>query len=883
MATVYLAHDLRHDRRVALKILRPELAALIGGERFLHEIRTTANLQHPHILPLHDSGEAAGSVFYVMPFVEGPTLRERLRIEKQLPVDEAVRITREVASALDYAHRHGVVHRDIKPENILLHDGQALVADFGIALAVSRSDGGTRMTETGMSLGTPHYMAPEQAMGEREITARADVYALGCVLYECLAGEPPFTGPSAQAIIARVLTDQPRPLRAQRRTIPPHVEAAALTALEKLPADRFATAAALGEALANPAYHATTAADAASGAAAAPANARELRRWRALTFIFLGTTLATVAAWAALRTPSDGDAEGAPVIAVTLRDSVGYNTHPVVARTGAIAWPDRGGIHLLAPGAVVPMVVPQTQGMDARTALFAPAMAFAPDGRTLAYVVRPPTAGPTARFQIRAVPVAGGVPQVISGDFRAHDFALIQTLRWGADGYLYIGASDRESRTAALVRVPETGGAADTLLTLVNQIILSSAFMPGGSKLALGLSNELLADTRVVLLDLVTRDTTLLLDGVRSPEWSPTGHLLSVRANGTLVALPMDRRSGAVLGPAVPVGDSVSGSSLQANFSLSGSGTLVYVRGPTIGTRNVPLALLDVVDGRVEQLPLPPTDHPDGDLSPDGRRVVYTRHERIWIYDLDLGTHRELPLATQWHHNPIWSFDGRHLAFSGQTAEDPRADIWVIADSTGAVARRVASLPSSNSYPSEWLGDGTILFVTAPTNLDVYRIRLDGAAESTPVLSADWIETWPRVSPDGRWLAYVSDEDGAEAVYVRQWPSLTGKVRVSEAIGSNSEPVWSPDGRSIYFFAAGDRDLMAADVDGRTESFRVTGIRVIHRGTTGYTRAMHPDGRRVFGFLLNLSDTSGTGTVPRLIVVTNWQRVLEERLGIARR
>ncbi|HTS88932.1 MAG TPA: serine/threonine-protein kinase [Gemmatimonadales bacterium] len=250
MATVYLAQDLRHDRRVAIKVLRPELSAILGADRFLQEIKTTANLQHPHILPLHDSGEADGYVFYVMPYVEGESLRDRLKREHQLPVDDAVRIASEVAGALDYAHRHKVIHRDIKPENILLHDGSALVADFGIALAVSRSDGGTRMTETGMSLGTPHYMSPEQAMGEREITAKSDVYALGCVTYEMLVGEPPFTGPTAQAIIARVMTEEARSLTLQRRSIPPHVEAAVQTALAKLPADRFATAAQFADALA---------------------------------------------------------------------------------------------------------------------------------------------------------------------------------------------------------------------------------------------------------------------------------------------------------------------------------------------------------------------------------------------------------------------------------------------------------------------------------------------------------------------------------------------------------------------------------------------------------------------------------------------------------
>ncbi len=253
MATVYLAHDVRHDRKVALKVLRPELSAILGAERFLAEIKTTANLQHPaHPGPASTRARPTALVFYVMPYVEGESLRARLAREKQLPVDEAVRIAREVADALDYAHRHGVIHRDIKPENILLHDGRAMVADFGIALAAARSEGGSRMTETGMSLGTPYYMSPEQAMGEREITAKSDVYALGCVLYEMLTGEPPFTGPTAQAIIARVMTEEPRSLTLQRKTIPPHVEAAVLTALSKLPADRFATAAQFAEALARP-------------------------------------------------------------------------------------------------------------------------------------------------------------------------------------------------------------------------------------------------------------------------------------------------------------------------------------------------------------------------------------------------------------------------------------------------------------------------------------------------------------------------------------------------------------------------------------------------------------------------------------------------------
>jgi serine/threonine protein kinase len=249
MATVYLARDLKHDRKVAIKVLRAEVAAVIGAERFVREIQTIANLQHPHILGLIDSGEVSGTAYYVMPYVDGESLRDRLRREQQLPVTEAVRLATEVAAALDYAHRQGVIHRDIKPENILLHDGSALVTDFGIALTLPTT-GGNRMTETGLSLGTPQYMSPEQAMGERTITARSDVYALGCVLYEMLLGVPPFTGPTAQAIVAKMMIGKPAPLRVWRDTVPETVERAILTALQKLPADRFRSTAEFAAALA---------------------------------------------------------------------------------------------------------------------------------------------------------------------------------------------------------------------------------------------------------------------------------------------------------------------------------------------------------------------------------------------------------------------------------------------------------------------------------------------------------------------------------------------------------------------------------------------------------------------------------------------------------
>jgi eukaryotic-like serine/threonine-protein kinase len=308
MATVYLAEDLRHQRRVAVKVLRPELAAALGHERFLREITTTANLRHPHILPLYDSGEAAGFLFYVMPYVEGESLRDRLTREKQLPLDHALQIAREVADALSYAHSRGVVHRDIKPENILLEHGHAVVADFGIARAVDAA-GGAQLTETGLAIGTPTYMSPEQAAGEREIDGRSDLYALGCVLYEMLGGQPPFTGPTIESVVHQHLAVEAPPITNLRPAVPGAVAAAVQRALAKNPADRFNPVALFADAL-----HAAP--SVATPAAVAP---RATRTWWRRPAVVGAAALAVVlAAAAGLRLVGNrgSAAAGAPSVAV---------------------------------------------------------------------------------------------------------------------------------------------------------------------------------------------------------------------------------------------------------------------------------------------------------------------------------------------------------------------------------------------------------------------------------------------------------------------------------------------------------------------------------------------------------------------------------------
>ncbi|MDP3773784.1 MAG: protein kinase, partial [Gemmatimonadales bacterium] len=286
MATVYLAKDLKHDREVALKVLRPELAAILGGDRFLNEIKITARLDHPHILTLIDSGAAEGFLYYVLPYVRGESLRDKLDRDKQLGIDEALAIAKQVAGALDYAHRQGVIHRDIKPENILLQEGEAMLADFGIALAVKEA-GGNRLTETGLSLGTPQYMSPEQATGDRTLDARSDVYSLAAVLYEMLAGEPPVTGPTAQAMIAKLMTERPVRLRVVRDTVPEGIDSAVAKALAKTPADRFASAAELADALAH--------------AAEAPAAPRQMQRWLAGAVVAAVLLVLGAAGWLMMR------------------------------------------------------------------------------------------------------------------------------------------------------------------------------------------------------------------------------------------------------------------------------------------------------------------------------------------------------------------------------------------------------------------------------------------------------------------------------------------------------------------------------------------------------------------------------------------------------
>jgi len=809
MATVYLAHDVRHDRKVALKVLRPELSAILGAQRFLAEIKTTANLQHPHILSLFDSGEADGLVFYVMPFVEGESLRVRLAREKQLPVDEAVRIAREVADALDYAHRHGVIHRDIKPENILLHDGRALVADFGIALAAARSDGGTRMTETGMSLGTPHYMSPEQAMGEREITAKSDVYALGCVTYEMLTGEPPFTGPTAQAIIARVMTEEPRSLTLQRKTIPPHVEAAVMTALAKLPADRFATAAQFAEALSRPGM--TTVAMAAvrpaigAGRAVTPrSRAVALAPW-ALALLGLGA-----AAWAwRQRLPPRGTSWQYVAFGDGLVPTTGLSSLALSPDGNALAVRDNvqgGRIWLKRRDELHAAPVPGTE--------FSSQPEFSPDGQWISFLNdgRLKKIRPDEGSAITLSDSAGSTLSLGGGT-------------WLDDGsVIYVGPGYSD-----LSRVSGAGGTSTVVLhdsALAGLGLGNPTPLPGARGVLFTVCSSGCVGMSVHLLDLRTGRQRLLLDDVVTASYLPTGHLLYVRRDGTALAARFDLGKLAITGPAIPVLDRVLVNNGAAFLTVSRTGTLAYVQGTAVLNES------EVVRVTREGVATPVDTSWHGGfnslaLSPDGRRLAMgvglaSGTLGIWIKQLDRGPFTRLTFGGQ-DRRPAWSPDGGTIAFVRDSLNfssifERRAD--------GTTPDRPLARLDRQVQEVAWSPDGRWLVLRTdnggPGAGDLVGVRASGDSTPVPLVASPFTELHPAVSPDGHWLAYTSIESGANEVYVRPFPATTGgRWQVSN--GGGSEPRWSPDGRELFYLDGGLR-LVAAQIRSGP-SFEVTELK----------------------------------------------------------
>jgi serine/threonine-protein kinase len=772
MATVYLAEDLRHDRKVAIKVLKPELAAVLGAERFVVEIKTTAALSHPHILPLFDSGTADGFLYYVMPYIKGETIREKLNRETQFGVDEAVRIAREVADALDYAHRNGVIHRDIKPENILLHDGRAMVMDFGIALAVSAAAGG-RMTETGLSLGTPHYMSPEQATADKDLTARSDIYSLASVLYEMLTGDPPFTASSAQAVIMKIITDVPRPVHELRRNVPPNVSAAIGRAVEKVPADRFETARALSEALANPGF--TVTATTAARAIAVPPSGISRPMLYTVTGVAALSMVAAALAWTRPESPAP-----MPAMRFTLEMPDSQRILPAIGGRGLAISPDGSEIAFLSARRNVGSVVYRRRLADF-------AVVEAP-GTNWANV---PLYGPDGTLAVEQVGRALIIPAQEGRVERTLTEDAGQAM-WG-DGDLVVfrrGSSlwrtdSRGTKPVPLTMADSAGGGGHAWPHV----------LPGGKAVLFNLFREAqaLSDFDIGVVDVA--DGTIRKLGITglSPRYVSTGHIVVARTDGTLHAAPFDLESLELRGPAVQV---ASGVLIKANntamFDVSRNGVLTYVEGDAF-VRPV------VVDrtGRETQLPVPPGLYAHPRWSPNGDRIAYSRQEgqRNDIYVLTRATGQLRRLTRDGNStHPEWNADGTRLGWLRSDSAGSAIQ-WQQADGSGTPS----TIPTPGLSPFGFVfdprGKYLALVTGTPFAHDIVLVPLDSTQEQRPLTNTNADELMPSISPDGRWLAFTSAETGIAEAYVSSVDDPSTRVQVTTNGGG--EPVWAADGRSL--------------------------------------------------------------------------------------
>jgi serine/threonine-protein kinase len=820
MAIVYLAHDEKHDRKVALKVLRPELAAVIGAERFLNEIKVTANLQHPNILPLYDSGEADTFLFYVMPYVEGDTLRDKLDREKQLSIDEAVDITRSVAAALDYAHRQDVIHRDIKPENILIHDGQALVADFGIALAVSQA-GGNRLTETGLSVGTPHYMSPEQAMGDREVDARSDVYSLGAMLYEMLTGDPPYTGSTAQAIVAKVITEKAPPVTATRETVPPHVAMSIEKSLNKLPADRFTSAARFADALHDTAF--THAIAAQPGATLSAPGTRN--RW-GLAAAALAVALLSVGAGMQVGKWFGGGG-GSETPGPVARFTIGVRLGDVDFGSGLVLSPD--GTQLIYIGAgehggsqlyrrpmneVEAVPIAGTEG----SLIMAPFLA--PDGERVGFY---------ADQQLRVVPIRGGAPRAV-----ARMSPTSGGGSWGPDNQIVF----QPDFGAGLMLVDAEGGdpqrltVADTAAGEFDH--RWPHFLPNGKWVVFTVWRGSIELARLAAVSIPNGEVHDLIPG-SDARFVDDGYLAYAGPEGALRLIGFDPSSARITGSPITVLDSVLvGGDGAAQFALSQNGTLAFLS--TLGSTQ---PMIIDRNGDAVPLPLESGDYQGPRFSPDGRAFAVGYQGEIWIYDFELGTFGPLTLGGGFY--PLWTPDGRDILFS--RAEGPDVNIYKVPSDRGSepmplvvetgqhrtqdlspdgrhlMLRRnaVADAPeAADALPASGAVSASAVRVgLAGGQYDLYSLALDGG-DPEPWLATEFLERAPTFSPDGRWVAYSSDESGRDEVYVRPFPGPGGRIQVST--GGGTEPAWSPDGSELFYRAADRLEVVTVETG---DAFRV--------------------------------------------------------------
>jgi serine/threonine-protein kinase len=855
MATVFLARDIKHNRSVALKVLSSELAAVLGRERFLAEIEVTANLHHPHLLPLFDSGEVEGLLFYVMPYIEGESLRARLERERQLSVEDAVRIASAIGSALAYAHRHGVIHRDLKPENVLLHEGEPLVMDFGIALAVSNA-GGARVTQAGISLGTPAYMSPEQATGDRQIDARSDIYSLGALTYELLAGEPPHVGPTVQSIMAKVIGDRPRSLRTLRDTVPDNVEAAVMRALAKLPADRWSAAGDFVDAITGSKAIAVMGGGSASLAYTGvvkplpivPERPPIVTR-RGLSVAAASIVLAAAGGAIGAISLSRHEPEPQSRFQIELPDSLSLiSAHaPQVAlsRDGSravfyIEGNAAGPLYTRRTGELQLDAIPGSDG--------ALGAILSPDGKEAVYWLAPaPNAPPPA--SLMKLPIGGGAPVKIADSATGAGQAS-----WGDDGQILFRRDDR------LMLVSKDGGPvrlAATPDTARRQFALGWPYMLPGSKSALvTIQHGSAANPDSLYIGLVSLGNGKVEDfGIHglSPHFA-SGHLLYVRQDGQLFARPFDVGKGKFTGEEWVVAKDVNLRSTGqpqiefqrglTDFSVSESGTIFFTDGGR-AFANAGGPVRSIVVRRkfgsapTEWLPVPRRMYEELRGSPDGSKLALTIRDSvestrsdIWLLTFASGQLKPFTRNGK-SSNPVWSSDGKRIVYRvTDPGGKPRLRFWSAPWDESGPAAPIAGLDGAEAVEFPEPGGKYIAIVRGDstreasglTNSDILIAPVDSPAAAMPFAATGIRERMPRFSPDGKWLAYVGIElpstaggnvSGQGSLLLRAVPGPGGVTPVS--IESGNTPLWSRDGHTLfYFIGGGSAPFVAARIaDGR--------------------------------------------------------------------
>jgi serine/threonine-protein kinase len=872
MATVYLAKDLKHDRMVAVKVLKPELAAVLGAERFVVEIKTTAALQHPHILPLFDSGTADGFLYYVMPYIEGETLRGKLNRETQFSVDEAVRITAQVADALDYAHRHGVIHRDIKPENILLHDGRPMVADFGIALALSAAAGG-RMTETGLSLGTPHYMSPEQATAEKEITGRSDIYSLASVMYEMLAGQPPHLGGSAQQIIMKIIAEPVQMVTQHRKSVPLHVAAALAKALEKLPADRFESAAAFAAALGNSAFTGGTTAVSRRTSAGGGRNRTTLAAV-GFALLVIGAAMGVVLT------------RRAPVAPNVVRFTVPMKSGQRLALEGGYdvplaLSPDGTRLAFIARDNASLGGILYMRSLDQFTTTAVPGTEnainpfYSPDGLWVGFTT------PSDRT-VRKVAANGGPVSPV-----ARDASVLSGAASWADDHSIVYVSRGNSPT----RVGDGGGPVKGLADSTKLVGASPFVLPGSRAMLLtactlgGSQSE--CTPEVAAMDIKTGDLKTLVPNATRGWYLPPSYLIYSTREGALFAVKFDAKKMTITSAPVGVLDGINmGRNFVAHVAISASGTMAYV--PMTAAANGVIVQVDR-NGRETVIVAKPGRYLQPRASPDGQRIAVTMPDskqalEIWIHDRPSATTRQLTFDGE-SERSSWSPDGQRLAFFTRRAG--KGSIWLApGDGSGPGAPLSEGAIPSGSAAVFWTRDGNWVVWDGQAagspgagGDDIYAVPVvDTPHTNRPVVATPYAEQTGEVSPDGKWIAYVSNDANRDQVYIQPFMAPGGRTLVSAGVAI--EPAWVSNNELAFTNVENDSLTIARFEFGSTVKVTRTaliGRQTYLRGLSAYRNYDVTRDGKSFVFVKPV----GQAVVVEPVVVLNWVEEVKRLMAAA--